>query len=51
MQVLPSTAAMMGYTGTDDNLSDPLTNVLYGARYLGTAWRLANGDICTTVMK
>ena len=51
MQVLPSTASMLGYTGTVQGLADPVTNVLYGARYLGTAWRLANGDICTTVMK
>jgi soluble lytic murein transglycosylase-like protein len=51
MQVLPSTASMLGYTGTVEGLSDPVTNVLYGAQYLGTAWRLANGDICTTVMK
>jgi soluble lytic murein transglycosylase-like protein len=51
MQVLPSTAAMLGYTGTLDGLSDPVTNILYGSKYLGTAWRLAKGDICTTVMK
>ncbi len=51
MQVLPSTAEMLGYIGTLEGLSDPATNVLYGAKYLGTAWRLASGDICTTVMK
>jgi soluble lytic murein transglycosylase-like protein len=51
MQVLPSTAEMLGYRGTLEGLSDPQTNVLYGANYLGTAWRLAKGDICTTVMK
>jgi soluble lytic murein transglycosylase-like protein len=51
MQVLPSTAEMLGYTGTLEGLADPATNVLYGAKYLGTAWRLGNGDICTTVMK
>lgn len=51
MQVLPSTAEMLGYTGTLEGLADPATNLLYGAKYLGTAWRLANGDICTTVMK
>jgi soluble lytic murein transglycosylase-like protein len=51
MQVLPSTAEMLGYAGSLEGLSDPATNVLYGANYLGTAWRLAKGDICTAVMK
>jgi soluble lytic murein transglycosylase-like protein len=51
MQVRPSTAAMMGFTGTLARLAEPATNIAYGARYLAQAWRLARGDICTTVMK
>jgi hypothetical protein len=51
MQVLPSTAAMMGFGGTLDALSRPQVNIAYGARYLAQAWRLAGGDICTAVMK
>ena len=51
MQVLPSTATMLGYTGTVEGLADPETNIQYGTQYLADAWRLANGDICTTVMK
>ena len=51
MQVLPSTARMMGFDGTLAELADPATNIRYGVDYLTEAWRLANGDICTTVMK
>ena len=51
MQVLPSTAAMLGYTGAVENLAVPATNIQYGTQYLAGAWRLADGDICTTVMK
>ncbi len=51
MQVLPSTAVMMGFTGTLARLAEPATNIAYGVRYLAEAWRLARGDICTTVMK
>jgi len=51
MQVLPSTATMLGHAGTVEDLSVPATNIRYGTRYLAGAWRLADGDICTTVMK
>jgi hypothetical protein len=51
MQVLPSTAAMMGFGGTLEALSRPEVNIAYGARYLAQAWRAAGGDICTAVMK
>jgi soluble lytic murein transglycosylase-like protein len=51
MQVLPSTARLMGFDGTLAELAEPATNIRYGVNYLTGAWRLANGDICTTVMK
>lgn len=51
MQVLPSTATMLGHTGTVEQLSVPAINIQYGTQYLAGAWRLADGDICTTVMK
>jgi soluble lytic murein transglycosylase-like protein len=51
MQVLPSTAAMLGYEGSLEFLATPEINIQYGAQYLAGAWRLAAGDICTTVMK
>jgi soluble lytic murein transglycosylase-like protein len=51
MQVLPSTARMLGFTGTNIELADPATNIRYGVDYLATAWKLAKEDICTAVMK
>ena len=51
MQVLPSTAVMLGFRGGADDLADPATNIDLGARYLAGAWRLAGGDICTAGMK
>ncbi len=51
MQLLPSTATMLGYQGSLESLSYPPTNIAYGTQYLADAWRLAGGDICTTVMK
>lgn len=51
MQILPSTARMLGFVGTNTELADPATNIRYGVDYLATAWKLANEDVCTTVMK
>ncbi|CAH1650574.1 Transglycosylase-like protein with SLT domain [Hyphomicrobiales bacterium] len=51
MQVLPSTARMLGFSGSLSELAEPATNIRYGVTYLTGAWRLAGGDICTTVMK
>ena len=51
MQVLPSTARMLGFSGSLAELAEPATNIRYGVTYLSGAWRLAGGDICTTVMK
>lgn len=51
MQVLPSTARMLGFSGTLTELAHPETNIRYGVNYLATAWRLADKDICTAVMK
>ena len=51
MQVLPSTARMLGFAGTDDQLADPGTNIRYGVTYLARAWRLGGQDICTATMK
>jgi soluble lytic murein transglycosylase-like protein len=51
MQVLPTTATLLGFTGSLARLAEPATNIAYGARYLAEAWRLAKGDLCTTVMK
>ncbi len=51
MQVLPSTARMMGFSGSLAELADPETNIRYGVTYLAQAWRKAGGDLCTAVMK
>jgi soluble lytic murein transglycosylase-like protein len=51
MQILPSTAAMLGFRGSLAELAVPETNIRYGVTYLGKAWRLAGGDLCTAAMK
>lgn len=51
MQILPSTARMLGFAGTNADLAVPATNIHYGVTYLARAWRLAGGDLCTAVMK
>lgn len=51
MQVLPSTARMLGFAGTNAELADPAVNIRYGVDYLAGAWKLAGGDVCTTAMK
>jgi len=51
MQILPPTAKLLGFRGTLGELREPRTNIRFGTRYLAGAWRLAKGDICTTVMK
>lgn len=51
MQLLPSTAAMLGFKGTLDELAEPEVNIRLGVRYLAQAWRLADGDLCRALMK
>lgn len=51
MQVMPATAAMLGFHGTPAELADPATNVRLGVQYLGDAWFLARGDLCAALMK
>ncbi len=51
MQIKPSTARSMGYTGTDEELYDPDTNIRWGVKYLATAYQLAGGNLCQTVLK
>jgi soluble lytic murein transglycosylase-like protein len=51
MQILPSTAAMLGFRGSLAELAAPETNIRYGVTYLAKAWRLAGGDLCTAAMK
>jgi hypothetical protein len=51
MQVLPSTAAMLGFRGDASELAKPQINIRYGVTYLARAWQLANGDLCRALMK
>lgn len=51
MQVRPSTAAMLGFKGSNAELAEPEDNIRYGVAYLAKAWRLAGGDICRALMK
>ena len=51
MQIKPETARDMGFIEQDDMLYDPDTNIRWGVRYLAEAWKLANGDLCQTVLK
>ena len=51
MQVLPSTARTMGFTGSLSELARPEVNIRYGVGYLAQAWNRAGGDLCTAVMK
>ena len=51
MQILPSTAALLGFRGTMRELRQPHVNIRLGARYLARAWALGKQDICTAVMK
>jgi soluble lytic murein transglycosylase-like protein len=51
MQVLPSTAAMLGHRGEPLQLFEPDINIRYGVLYLAGAWMLADGDLCRALMK
>ena len=44
MQILPQTAATMGYRGRPAGLLDAETNLRYGVKYLRGAWLVAGGD-------
>jgi soluble lytic murein transglycosylase-like protein len=49
MQIKPQTARGEGFSGPASALYDAETNVRYGMRYLGAAYRKAGGDVCGTV--
>jgi soluble lytic murein transglycosylase-like protein len=51
MQVMPATARMLGFTGSNAELATPKVNVRYGVTYLAQAWRRAGEDICIATMK
>lgn len=51
MQIKPSTARMMGYSGGAKGLYDPETNIRWGMKYLAAAHRLGGGDTCGTILR
>ncbi|HEY8610962.1 MAG TPA: transglycosylase SLT domain-containing protein, partial [Roseomonas sp.] len=51
MQVLPATAAMLGFRGGPEDLMEPGTNLRYGVEYLAGAWRRSGGDVCWALTK
>jgi hypothetical protein len=51
MQIKPSTARMMGYSGSVRGLYDPETNIKYGMKYLAMAHQLGGGSTCRTILK
>lgn len=51
MQIKPSTARGMGYTGSTKALYNPETNIRWGMKYLGKAHKLGNGSTCGTILK
>lgn len=51
MQIKPSTARMLGYSGSAKGLYDPETNIKYGLMYLGMAHKLGGRTTCGTILR
>lgn len=51
MQIKPATARGIGYRGSAAGLYDPDTNLKWGMRYLGEAYRLGGGETCATALR
>ncbi|ACS51612.1 lytic transglycosylase domain-containing protein [Bartonella grahamii] len=51
MQIKPSTARGLGFSGSVQDLYDPATNLEYGMRYLARAYKLSGGSTCGTILK
>ena len=51
MQLRKSTARGMGYRGSTRALYNPETNIKYGMRYLGQAYKLGGRSTCGAILK
>jgi soluble lytic murein transglycosylase-like protein len=51
MQIRLGTARAMGFRGSPRQLLHPPTNVKYGMRYLGRAWRSSRHNVCGAVKR
>ncbi len=51
MQIKPTTARMLGYSGSSKGLYDPETNIQFGMKYLAMAHELGGGETCGTILR
>jgi len=51
MQLKLATARGVGYKGSAKALYDPETNIAYGMKYLGGAYKLSGGTTCGTILR
>ena len=51
MQIKPATARGIGYNGPTDALFEPATNLEWGMKYLGGAYKLGGGDTCGAALR
>jgi soluble lytic murein transglycosylase-like protein len=51
MQIKPTTARGLGYSGSASGLFDPETNIKWGMKYLGMAHQLSGGATCGTILR
>lgn len=51
MQIKPATARGMGYTGSTKALYTPETNIKYGMKYLGEAYKRGGKTTCGAILK
>ena len=51
MQLMPRTARYIGYKGPLRKLYHPDTNIRYGMKYLGKAYKLGGGSVCGAILK
>ncbi len=51
MQIKPSTARMLGYSGSAKGLYNPEINIKFGIKYLAMAHKLGGGTTCGTILK
>jgi soluble lytic murein transglycosylase-like protein len=50
-QIHTATARSLGYAGEAAGLLDAETNLRFGIKYIATAYRLAGGDTCGTILR
>jgi hypothetical protein len=51
MQIMPATAAMLGFAGSSTDLFKPEVNIHFGVAYLARAWAASGGNLCRALMK